>query len=173
MGESGKRPFWMHQLVEYILGGALVASGIQSPYPVMPAVLGGVIILHAAFTRGAMAAFNVIDRRIHRFIDPFIIVLVVFSAIRPWAEIDEGTRFVVLGIAAVHAVVWMSSSFAEKPTRSKKQKSAPAAPVKAAAPGEPADPNDRSVIVGQKAGRMAASGVLFARRTRDKFTSKE
>ena len=167
MGESGKRPFWMHQLVEYILGGALVASGIQSPYPVMPAVLGGVIMLHAAFTRGALAAFNVIDRRIHRFIDPFIIVLVIFSAIRPWATIDDGTRFIVLGIAAVHTVVWMSSSFAEKP---KKQKSAPAAPVQSSVS---ADPNDRSVIVGQKAGRMAASGVLFARRTKDKFTSKE
>ena len=167
MGESGKRPFWMHQLVEYILGGALVASGIQSPYPVMPAVLGGVIMLHAAFTRGALAAFNVIDRRIHRFIDPFIIVLVIFSAIRPWATIDDGTRFIVLGIAAVHTVVWMSSSFAEKP---KKQKSAPAAPAQSSAS---ADPNDRSVIVGQKAGRMAASGVLFARRTKDKFTSKE
>ena len=170
MGESGKRPFWMHQLVEYILGGALVATGIQSPYPVMPAVLGGLIMLHAAFTRGALAAFNVIDRRIHRFIDPFIIVLVVFSAIRPWAEIDDESRVVVLGIAAVHAVVWMSSSFAEKPTKPKKQKSAPAA---TAQPSAPSDPNDRSVIVGQKAGRMAASGVLFARRTKDKFTSKE
>jgi len=160
----------MHQLVEYILGGALVATGIQSPYPVMPAVLGGLIMLHAAFTRGALAAFNVIDRRIHRFIDPFIIVLVVFSAIRPWAEIDDESRVVVLGIAAVHAVVWMSSSFAEKPTKPKKQKSAPAA---TAQPSAPSDPNDRSVIVGQKAGRMAASGVLFARRTKDKFTSKE
>ena len=170
MGESGKRPFWMHQLVEYILGGALVASGIQSPYPVMPAVLGGVIMLHAAFTRGALAAFNVIDRRIHRFIDPFIIVLVIFSAIRPWATIDDGTRFIVLGIAAVHTIVWMSSSFAEKSTKPKKQKSAPAAPAQSSAPS---DPNDRSVIVGQKAGRMAASGVLFARRTKDKLTSKD
>ena len=170
MGESGKRPFWMHQLVEYILGGALVASGIQSPYPVMPAVLGGVIMLHAAFTRGALAAFNVIDRRIHRFIDPFIIVLVIFSAIRPWATIDDGTRFIVLGIAAVHTIVWMSSSFAEKSTKPKKQKSAPAAPAQSSAPF---DPNDRSVIVGQKAGRMAASGVLFARRTKDKLTSKD
>ena len=170
MGESGKRPFWMHQLVEYILGGALVGSGIQSPYPVMPAVLGGVIMLHAAFTRGALAAFNVIDRRIHRFIDPFIIVLVIFSAIRPWATIDDGTRFIVLGIAAVHTVVWMSSSFAEKPTKPKKQKSAPAAPAQSSAP---TDPNDRSVIVGQKAGRMAASGVLFARRTKNKLTSKD
>lgn len=163
MAEGGKRPFWMHQIVEYILGGALVASGLQSPYPVMPAVLGGVIMLHAAFTKGALAAFNVIDRRIHRFIDPLIILLVVSSAIRPWAEVDEGTRVIILGIAAVHFVVWLSSSFAEKP---KKQKSAPAAPA------APSDPDDRSAVVGQKAGRMAASGVLFARRQKDKFTSK-
>lgn len=172
MGDAGKRPFWMHQLVEYILGGALVASGLQSPYPVMPAVLGGAIMLHAAFTRGALAAFNVIDRRIHRFIDPFIILLVIFSAIRPWAEVDEGTRVVILGIAAVHFVVWISSSFADKPKKQKKQKRVPTAGATPAGPAAPADPNDRSVVVGQKAGRMAASGVLFARRTKDKFTSK-
>lgn len=163
MAEGGKRPFWMHQLVEYILGGALVASGLQSPYPVMPAVLGGVIMLHAAFTKGALAAFNVLDRRVHRFIDPFVILLVVASAIRPWAKIDEGTRWIIFGIAVVHLVVWMSSSFTEKP---KKTKGAPAAPA------APADPSDRSVVVGQKAGRFAASGVLLARRTKDKFTSK-
>jgi hypothetical protein len=150
----------MHQLVEYILGGALVASGLQSPYPVMPAVLGGLIMVHAAMTKGALAAFSVIDRRIHRLIDPLIILLVIFSALRPWADIDDGTRVIILGIAAVHSVVWLSSSFAEKP---KKVKSAPAAPV---------DPSDRSGIAGQKAGRMAASGVLFARRQKDKFTSK-
>ena len=163
MAEGAKRPFWMHQLVEYILGGALVASGLQSPYPVMPAVLGGIIVLHAAVTKGALAAFSVIPRRIHRFIDPVIILLVVLSAIRPWADIDDGTRVIILGIAAVHFVVWISSSFAERP---KKQKGAPAAPA------APLDPDERSVVVGQKAGRMAASGVLFARRQKDKFTSK-
>ena len=163
MAEAGKRPFWMHQLVEYILGGALVASGLQSPYPVMPTVLGGIIMLHAAMTKGALAAFNVIPRRIHRFIDPGIIVLVVLSAVRPWVEIDDGTRVIVFGIAAVHFVVWLSSSFAEKP---KKQKNVPSAPA------SPADPNDRSVVVGKKAGRMAATSVLFARRQKDKFTSK-
>jgi len=166
MAEGGKRPFWMHQLVEYILGGALVASGLQSPYPVMPSVLGGVIMMHAAMTKGALAAFNVLDRRIHRFIDPIIILLVVLSAVRPWARIDDGTRVIILGIAAVHSVVWISSSFAEKPN---KQKNAPAART---APATPVDPGDRSVVVGRKAGRMAASGVLFARRQKDKFTSK-
>ena len=164
MAEAGKRPFWMHQLVEYILGGALVASGLQSPYPVLPSVLGGIIMMHAAMTKGALAAFNVLNRRIHRFIDPVIILLVVLSAIRPWAKVDDGTRVIILGIAAVHFVVWISSSFAEKP---KKQNSAPAAPA------PPVDPAGRSAVVGQKAGRMAASGVLFARRTKDKFTNKE
>lgn len=163
MAEGGKRPFWMHQLVEYILGGALVASGLQSPYPVLPSVLGGIIMMHAAMTKGALAAFNVLDRRIHRFIDPVIILLVVLSAVRPWAKVDDGTRVVILGIAAVHFVVWISSSFAEKPKRQKNAPSAPAAPL---------DATDRSVVAGQKAGRMAASSVLFARRQKDKFTSK-
>ena len=166
MAEGGKRPFWMHQLVEYILGGALVASGLQSPYPVMPAVLGGIIMLHAAITKGALAAFNVIPRQLHRLIDPVIIVVVVVSALVPWAKIDDGTRLIVLGIAAVHFVVLISSSFAEKPKKQKGRKTATAGPA------APVDPNDRSVVVGKKAGRMAASGVLFARRQKDKYTSK-
>jgi hypothetical protein len=28
-----KRPFWMHQLVEYVLGIVLIAQGLQSPTP--------------------------------------------------------------------------------------------------------------------------------------------
>ena len=105
MAEAGKRPFWMHQLVEYILGGALVASGLQSPYPLVPAVLGGIVMGHAAITRGALAAFRVIDRRLHRVLDPLVIGLQVLGAVQPWSTVDPGTRVIIGGIAAVHFVV--------------------------------------------------------------------
>ena len=44
MGDGvGKRPFWMHQLVEYILGVALVASGTQSPEPLVPLLFSEIL----------------------------------------------------------------------------------------------------------------------------------
>ena len=61
MAMPTKRPFWMHQIVEYILGGALVASGLQSPTPAVPSVLGGIVMLHAAITMGPVGAFRVLS----------------------------------------------------------------------------------------------------------------
>lgn len=152
MAEAGKRPFWMHQLVEYILGGALVASGLQSRTPVVPAVLGGIIMLHSAITRGALAAFRVIDRRVHRSLDPVVIGLCVVGALQPWLSVDNGTRVIIIGIAAVHLVVFFGSSFQE---RVKTPKQAPSAKG-----------TDRSTDIGRTAGRVVGSGVNAVRKMR-------
>ncbi|MDO8363328.1 MAG: hypothetical protein Q7V88_10570, partial [Actinomycetota bacterium] len=132
MAEVGKRPFWMHQLVEYILGGALVASGLQSPTPLVPAVLGGIVLLHSAITRGALAAFRLIDRRLHRVLDPVVIALEVAGAVQPWVSVNNGTRFVIGAIALVHAVVWWGSSFTEKTKAPKGANAAAGAGARAA-----------------------------------------
>ena len=153
---GGKRPFWMHQLVEYILGGALVASGLQSRTPVVPAVLGGVIMLHSAITKGALAAFRVIDRKLHRSLDPVVIALCAFGALQPWISVDNGTRVIILGIAAVHLVVFFGSSFQER-TKAAKQ----ARQQSAAAKG-----TDRSTDIGRTAGRVVGNGVNAVRKMR-------
>ena len=161
MAEGGKRPFWAHQLVEYILGGALVASGLQSPKPAVPAVLGGVLLFYAASTRGAMAAFRLIDRRWHRVLDPVFIVLLAVGAFQPWFEVDAGGQIVLIGVAAVFTVVWLGSSFHEKPKK-----------VKGAAAAGASSSSDRSTEVGRSAGRtagkLAASGVTAVRKAKAK-----
>ena len=184
MAEGGKRPFWMHQLVEYILGGALVASGLQSPYPLVPAVLGGIVMGHAAITRGALAAFRVIDRRLHRVLDPLVIGLQVLGAVQPWITVDPGTRVIIGGIAAVHFVVWFSSSFSEKPKKPAKSEQATSGQAKSeraeSAPagnpnGTPSDApvaGDRSAEIGRSAGRMVGSGVNAVRRAKEKRANR-
>ena len=186
MAESGKRPFWMHQLVEYILGGALVASGLQSPQPLVPAVLGGIVMVHAAITRGALAAFRIIDRRLHRLLDPAVIALEVVAAVQPWVSVDNGTRVIIAGIAAVHLVVWLGSSFTEKPKTPKAPKgatgakqpdtaaarpsgsaSASSATAPAAAPAADT-PKDRAADLGRSAGRLVGGGVKAVRAARAK-----
>ena len=159
--QAGKRPFWAHQLVEYILGGALVASGLQSPLPIVPAVVGGFILLYAAATRGALAAFRLIDRRVHRIADPALVVMQVAAALQPWVSVDNGTRIIMIGIAVVHLVVWLGSSFAEKEKRT------------TAGRKTPADPSvDRSTELGRSAGRLAAKGVRAIRTAKANRSAK-
>jgi hypothetical protein len=161
---DGKRPFWMHQLVEYILGGALVASGLQSPTPLVPAVLGGVIMLHAAITKGALAAFRVIDRRLHRVLDPFVIGLCVVGGLQPWVSVESSTRAIVIGIAVVHLVVFFGSSFTE---RAKAPKGGPSTSQSASSStSSPAAGGDRSTDLGRTAGRVVGAGVNAVRKMR-------
>ena len=149
MTGTTKRPFWMHQLVEYILGGAMIAAGLQSPTPIVPSVVGGVVMLHAAITIGPLGAFRVLSRRTHRVIDIGVIALEMVAGIQPWIDLDSGTRFVVVGIAFVHLFVWWNSSFA---TRTKS--------TAVSAEG------GRSTEIGRIAGRLVGNGVNVVRRPR-------
>jgi uncharacterized membrane protein YhaH (DUF805 family) len=156
---SGKRPFWMHQLVEYILGGAMVAVGMQSPKPIVPSVLGGVILLYAASTRGALSAFRLLNRSLHRWLDPVFILLTVVAAVQPWVSVRNDTRTVMAAIAVVWVVVWLGSSFAEKPKREK------AAGLGAG--------GDISTEIGKKAGRAVGTGVNMVRAAKAKRDARD
>lgn len=153
----GKRPFWMHQLAEYVIGGVLVAQGLQSPDPVAPSIAGLLVLLNAATVRGgALSAFRLVGRATHRVLDVVVIAAVVALALQPWVEVDAGARIVMVGTAAVLGVVWWQSSFVEKPRRG------------AVAPGGgggTGDAGDRSVELGRKAGRMVGDGINLAKRT--------
>ncbi|CAN5508302.1 hypothetical protein BH10ACT2_BH10ACT2_16520 [soil metagenome] len=160
--QAGKRPFWAHQLVEYILGLALVASGLQSPTPLVPAAVGGFLLLYSGATRGAMAAFRLIDRRVHRVADPILVVVQIAAALQPWLSVDNATRIVMIGIAVVHLVVWLGSSFSEKEKKPKVPR-----PHSQSQPAE-----DRSTEFGRSAGRFAAKGVRAVRTAKAKREGK-
>jgi len=149
MAGMAKRPFWMHQVVEYILGGAMIAAGLQSPTPLVPSVVGGVIMLNSAITSGPVSAFRVLDRRVHRVIDIVVIAFEVFAALQPWVDLDTGTRGIVLIIAFVHLFVWWNTNYAMRVKRS-------------AIAGE----GGRSGEIGRFAGRLVGNGVNAVRRPR-------
>jgi hypothetical protein len=149
MGDSSKRPFWMHQLVEYILGGSMVAAGLQSPTPIVPSVVGGVVMIHAAVTVGPLGAFRVLSRGVHRYVDIAVMVLELAAGLQPWIEVDPGTRALVAGIAFVHLFVWWNTSFA---MRVKSPRVSPE--------------GGRSTEAGRIAGRLVGNGVNAVRRQR-------
>ena len=144
------RPFWLHQLVEYIIGLILVATGLQGPEPVVPAVVGGVVLLNAAVTIGPLSAFRLVGRRVHRVVVLFVIAFVFLAAVQPWVEVDIGTRAIVIGVAIVYAFVWFYSDFAEKQARRQRRA--------AMATG------DRGEDLSRTAGRLAGNAVTAWRR---------
>ena len=152
--DRSKRPFWMHQLVEYVLGGVLIAQGLQSPQPLLPSIAGGVIVLNATMVKRApLSAFRLLGRQTHRVLDLVVITAIVVAAVQPFVEVDPGARIVMGGIAAVLAFVWMQTTFTEKVKKVK-------APITAE--------NGRSDEVGRLAGRAVANGVNFAKQFRKK-----
>lgn len=162
-----KRPFWMHQLVEYVLGIVLIAQALQSETPALPAVAGGAIVLNAACSRGALAAFRLIPRRVHRFVDIAVIVVVVGLALQPWATIESGARLVMVALAAVLAFIWWQSDFSEpKDRRAAKAARAAGAGSGGAGSGggSGASAGDRSTDLGRAAGRAVGGGVNAVKR---------
>jgi hypothetical protein len=146
----GGRPFWMHQIAEYLLGGVLVAQGLQSPTPVLPAIAGGLIMVNAAVVRGPMSAFRMVGRQTHRVLDLVVIAVVLVAAVQPAIDVESSARAVMAIIAVVMAFIWWQTNFTEK-VRNR-------APISA---------NDgRSTEVGRLAGRAVGDGVNMVRRLR-------
>jgi hypothetical protein len=104
----------MHQVVEYLLGLMLVAQGLQSPTPVVPALAGGAVVLNAAIVDGPMGAFRTVGRRLHRWIDVGVIAGLVVLAALPFLNIDNTSRMLLVAVAVILGFVWWNTSFAPR-----------------------------------------------------------
>jgi hypothetical protein len=140
------RPFWLHQAAEYLIGLALVAQGLQSPTPVVPALAGGLVVVNAACVDGPIGAFPLVSRRNHRWTDLVVIGVLVVAAALPWLDVDNTSRLLMVIVAVILGVVWWNSSFEPPVTRTREQ------------------PVDRSDAVGRLAGRAVGNTVKAARR---------
>lgn len=147
--ERARRPFWLHQVVEYLLGILLVSLGLQSPEPLVPALAGVLVLLNASVAIGPASAFRLVGRRVHRTLDLVVIGLVVGLALQPWISTDVGARGSMIVVAFVLAVVWFYTDFAERPERRQRR-------LESAGP--------RSEDIGRGAGRMAGNLVNQWRR---------
>ena len=147
-----KRSFWLHQLAEYLIGAALVVSGLQSPTPTVPTLAGGLILLNAACADGPLGAFRLAGRRLHRVLD-WIVVAVVLATVA-WPGVEVGTRLVQLAIGCVYAVVVWRTDYTVR---------SGVAPAPGA-PGGGASPAGRGEEIGRAAGRATARGVRAVRK---------
>jgi len=137
----------MHQLVEYLLGVALLSQGLRTTEPLVPTVLGALILLNVAVVDGPLSAFKAVSRGFHRGVDAVLVAAMVVAVLL--VDLTSSVRFMIGGCAAVMAFLIWRSDYREPVKR---------APV---APGA-----GRSEEVGRLAGRAVGHGVQAWRRTR-------
>ena len=160
--ERVRRPFWTHQLIEYLLGIGLISVAIQMPQPAVPAVLGLVIILNAAITKGAAGAFRWAGKAAHKRLDVVVMLLLVGGAVQPWVSIDNTSRLLLGAVAFVLWFVWFHTDFTEKVPRSERK-------AARAETGDDARPS--SEALGRGAGRVVGGGVNSLKRWKDSFSA--
>lgn len=160
--ERVRRPFWAHQLIEYLLGIGLISVAIQMPQPAVPAVLGLLIILNAAITKGAAGAFRWAGKRMHRRLDVVVMLLLIGGAVQPWVSMDNTSRLLLGGVAFVLWFVWFHTDFTEKVPRSQR---------KSGAEQGGAAERPTSEQIGRGAGRVVGGGVNSLKRWKDSFDS--
>jgi hypothetical protein len=147
--DAPKRAFWVHQLAEYVLGLALVSAGMQNPEPFWPVVAGGVVVVSAAIVTGPLAAWRTVSRPIHKWVDVGVMAGLVVIAVMPFLAIDNTSRLMMIGVAAVMFVIWTTTSF-----------DTPAARARRGVP--PA----RGESLGRTAGRLVNQTRAYARKQR-------
>jgi hypothetical protein len=148
MATQGWRPFWLHQVGEYIIGFALVAAAVQSLEPAIPTLAGGLIVVNAALVDGPLGAWRGVSRRQHRIVDVVVGAVVALAALMPFLAIDNVMRLMMIGAVVVMGFLWATTSFAPRPARS---------PTTAARP-------DRSESIGRTAGRLVNRGRELVRK---------
>ncbi len=136
------RPFWIHQLSEYLIGIALVAQGLQERDPLVPAIAGMAVIFNVAIVRGPLGAFKWVGRTLHRWLDLLVMVGILVAALQPWFTVPSGGRLIMLVMLVPLGFLWFYTDWAERVSR--RERRADRAGV-------------QSDAVGRSAGRLAGN----------------
>ena len=114
--ERSLRPFWLHRLGEYLVAAVLVASAWYSPEPAVQATLGALIFINAAFADGPAGAFRLLNRKVHKWFDLVIMVLLLVAAVQGWFGVGAAGRIALPLMAALMLVIWLSTDFDDQGT---------------------------------------------------------
>ena len=100
-----QRPFWLHQLVEYILGIVLISQGLQLREPLTLTTAGIAILINAAVVSGPLSAFRWTTRGAHKICDLALIVALVAVGLQPLWAMDMTSRSILVAVAVVMFMV--------------------------------------------------------------------
>ena len=148
MPDQNKLPFWIHQIIEYALGGLLVFQAVQSPRPVFPLLAGLLVILLAATADGPAGCFQVVPRPFHRILDLVVAIGLIVGAVVFGDEMGGAGQILLVAGALALGFLALRSDYRPKAARRGQFR------AEAAESG-----SDRSEASGRGAGRLAARGV--------------
>lgn len=117
MSERALRPFWIHQLAEYLIGVALIVQGVQEPEPSVPVIAGVLVLVNAAVVAGPLGAFRWCSRRMHRWLDVAVAVALLAAALQPWIAVEVATRVLLVVVLVPLGFLWFYTDWAERPGR--------------------------------------------------------
>jgi hypothetical protein len=147
-----KLAFWMHQLIEYLLGLLLLSEGVRAESPAAPVVAGAVVIALAATADGPAAGWRVVPRPVHRVLDAVVAVIFALGAIVLGDQVGALGRL-LLGAGAVALVVLLlRSDYRPRAVREPR--------------ATPPSGGDRAEAIGRGAGRLVGRGVNAYRHRR-------
>ena len=115
------RPFWIHQLAEYLIGVALVAQGLQEQDPLVPAVAGVAVMVNVAIARGPLGAFKWVGRRTHRWLDLVLMTAILGASLQPWITVPAGGRLIMLVMLVPLGFLWFYTDWAERKGRKQRR----------------------------------------------------
>ena len=138
---AGLIPFWAHQLAEMLLGGLLLVEGARTGQHTAVLVgMGGVLLLLALMSDGALGAWPWIGRRLHRVLD---LVAAIALAVSPLVLSLDAVLAILILEAAALGMVWLAlrtnwTVRTRRPARSRRSTSPAAAAAPAPEPLPPA-----------------------------------
>ena len=94
-----KLPFWMHQLMEYALGLALMLQAPRADLPVVLLAAGAAVIVLAGTAKGPLAAWRGVTKRTHRKLDVVAAFVAIVVAIVFWSDLGLTSGGTILVVA--------------------------------------------------------------------------
>jgi hypothetical protein len=134
--------YWMHQLVEYLLGLVLLSEAARMKRPVWVALCGVAVVLAAALGDAPLSAFRGVSRRVHRAVDVALGAVVVAVGV---ALVDGAGRVVTVVIGLLLLALAVVTDFRPKVVKP---------PLRERLP----DPHTAGRIAGRWAGKAAVAG---------------
>jgi hypothetical protein len=99
-------PFWVHQIVELLLGLVLLVQGARTgEHTAALVTMGGLLVLLALCTDGPLGAWSLLGRRTHRVLD--VVAAVALAASPLLLGVDHVVAIVVVEAAAL-GLAWLA-----------------------------------------------------------------
>ena len=123
-------------------------------------------MLNTAIAKGPASAFPLVGRKVHRWLDVVVMLLLVAALFQPAFDVDSTGQFLLGAIAFVMFFIWLNSDFTEKVDQKKNKQAQKAARRERLARPE-------SEEMGKKAGRVVGDGVNAAKRFGKKLKDQQ